>query len=179
MIKKIRVYFAAPLFTQAEWQWNSRLAEELRQLNLEVMLPQTTAEPMLKGIVEFDAQALFLENIAQIDEADIVLAILDQTDPYSGTCWEFGYAYKAGRPVVGLRTDLRRGGDDPATSVNLMLSRSCIALLEVPFGERDNLLWVAQNVSDLIHRLMTAGPEIRQSEVGSPPVHSDPAVPPV
>jgi nucleoside 2-deoxyribosyltransferase len=166
MTEKIRVYFAAPLFTQAEWQWNSRLALELRGLNLDVILPQASAEPMLKGTEEFDAQALFVGNISQIDEADIVLAVLDQADPDSGTCWECGYAYKAGRPIVGLRTDLRRLGDDPAASVNLMLSRSCVALLEVPFKERDNLQWVAHKVAELIHRLMTSGQSMQQLEVG-------------
>lgn len=49
MTGKTRIYFAAPLFTQAEWQWNSRLAEELRRLGMNVILPQADAEPMLKG----------------------------------------------------------------------------------------------------------------------------------
>src|SRR5205823_14414797 len=41
---KIRVYFAAPLFTQAEWQWNEHLREELQKHQLEVTLPQERAE---------------------------------------------------------------------------------------------------------------------------------------
>lgn len=153
MVKKTRVYFAAPLFTQAEWQWNARLAEELRKLGIDVTLPQTKAEPMLKGEEKFDAHALFIANTAGIDEADVVLAVFDQADPDSGTCWECGYAYKTARPIVGLRTDIRGAGDDPSASINLMLSQSCKEFVEVPFDKRDDLLWASQHVAEAIHRV--------------------------
>lgn len=157
MTENIRVYFAAPLFTQAEWQWNLHLAESLRELNLDVALPQSRAEPMLNGNEAFDARILFKANTSGIDAADIVLAVLDQADPDSGTCWECGYAYKAGCPIVGLRTDIRRVGDDPNSSVNLMLSQCCDEILEVPLNKRDDLLWVAHQIVSVVRRVMNKG----------------------
>lgn len=164
MSKKPCVYFAAPLFTQAEWQWNSHLANELRQLNLDIILPQSSAEPMLNGEMNFDAHALFITNIGNMDKADVVLAILDQSDPDSGTCWECGYAYKAGYPIVGLRTDLRRCGDDPNSSVNLMLSQSCKELVEAPLSKRNDLTSLAQVVALAIHRVMSSSSQLLDNE---------------
>lgn len=156
MRNKPRVYFAAPLFTQAEWQWNSDFANELRQLDFDIILPQSSAEPMLNGEMDFDAHALFQTNIDSMDKADVVLAILDQSDPDSGTCWECGYAYKAGYPIVGLRTDLRRGGDDPKSSVNLMLSQSCNEFVEAALSNRNDLALLAQTVAQAIQRVMNS-----------------------
>lgn len=151
MSKKIRVYFAAPLFTQAEWQWNSRLAKELRK-SITVILPQERAEAMLRGNEPFDPKVLFEANVSEIENCDAVLAVFDQADPDSGTSWECGYAYKAGRPTVGLRTDLRPGGDDSKRPVNLMLSMGCKEFLAVPLDKRDDLLFIARHLRDLLHR---------------------------
>lgn len=151
---KTRIYFAAPLFTQAEWQWNSRLADALRELGMNIILPQKKAEPMLKGEKPFDADRLFSLNTSEIENADIVLAILDQADPDSGTCWECGYAYKAGRPIVGLRTDFRAAGDDSERPVNLMLGRSCKGFVAVPRHKVDDLAYVAEQVATVIREVL-------------------------
>lgn len=156
MAAQTRVYFAGPLFTQAEWHWNARLAEALRGLGMNVLLPQAAAEPMLKGEKAFDGTALFSENIANIDSADVVLAILDQAEPDSGTCWECGYAYRAGRPIVGLRTDFRPAGDDAERPVNLMLGRSCMRFVAIPPNKIDDLSFVAEQVATAIHSVLQA-----------------------
>jgi len=149
-----RIYFAAPLFTQAEWQWNNRLSAELAKLNFEVILPQRSAEPMLQGSRPFNASALFSLNREEIDRADLVLAVLDEADADSGTSWECGYAYKSGRPILGLRTDIRRTGDDPNASVNLMLSQSCKQLIQVPLQRINDLSWVAQKIADSANAIL-------------------------
>jgi nucleoside 2-deoxyribosyltransferase len=152
--KRTCVYFAGPLFTQGEWQWNVRLKDELEKLGLEVILPQNEAYPMLRKEQPFDARALFLANTSGIERADLVLAILDQADPDSGTCWECGYAYKLGCPVLGLRTDIRTTGDAPGASVNLMLPQSCREFLEVPLDKREDVTWVAARVGEGIERIL-------------------------
>ena len=60
-------------------------------------------------------------NAELIRAAVGVLAILDGHDVDSGTAAEIGYAAALGRPVVGLRTDLRVTGDNEATLVNLQV----------------------------------------------------------
>jgi nucleoside 2-deoxyribosyltransferase len=148
--KGVRIYFAGPLFTQAEWQWNATLAKKLKTLGYAITLPQESAEPMLTNKRPFDANELFRTNVNGIDSADIVVAILDQPDPDSGTCWECGYAFKLGKPVVGVRSDIRRAGDDPKTSVNLMLGISCARFVDVPLGKRNDVDWVATAVDKAI-----------------------------
>lgn len=152
MVNKRQIYFAAPLFTQAEWLWNLELAEKLRAFNFDIILPQLRAEPMLLKKESFDPLILFAANVQEIDQADIVLAILDQADPDSGTCWECGYAYKAGKPIIGLRTDIRNGADDPS-GVNLMLFHSCAEFLLVPPEKRSDVDWVAIRISELVNQL--------------------------
>lgn len=147
-----RIYFAGPLFTQAEWQWNARLAKELNDIGFDVVLPQVRAEPMLFGDEPFNPSVLFSANVEEIENADMVLAVLDQADADSGTCWECGYAYKAMRPIIGLRTDIRKAADDPS-GVNLMLSQSCARFLAVPYEKRDDLAWVANQLAELIHQI--------------------------
>jgi nucleoside 2-deoxyribosyltransferase len=118
----IRIYLAGLLFTQAEWQWNQRLKEELELRGVSVLLPQERAEPMLAEPQNFNAHVLFKENVNDIVKAMAVVAIFDGADADSGTAWECGFAYKLGRPIIGVRTDIRAAGDDPKAAMNLMLS---------------------------------------------------------
>ena len=70
------------------------------------------------------ASSIFQNALTGIRQAEVVLAIIDGADPDSGTAFECGYAHALGTPILTVRTDLRRGGDDPSASVNLMLSQS-------------------------------------------------------
>ncbi len=65
--------------------------------------------------------ALGARNVALIQEADALLAVLDGTDVDSGTAAEGGYAYGLGKPVVGLRTDFRDSGENEGCTVNLQV----------------------------------------------------------
>lgn len=57
----------------------------------------------------------------------MVLIILDGTDADSGSCFEMGYAFAKGLPIVGLRTDFRGSGEH--MGLNLMLTHSCTHLV--------------------------------------------------
>jgi len=60
-------------------------------------------------------------NAEMIRECSGVLAVLDGSDVDSGTAAEIGYAAARGRPVVGLRSDIRTAGDNEAAIVNLQV----------------------------------------------------------
>jgi nucleoside 2-deoxyribosyltransferase len=60
-------------------------------------------------------------NAEMIRECSGVLALLDGSDVDSGTAAETGYAAALGRPVVGLRSDIRTAGDNEAAIVNLQV----------------------------------------------------------
>ena len=153
MKEKLTLFFAGPLFMQAEWKWNDLIAEELRKLGFAVILPQVGVLPMLKREQPFDPNALFNANVAGIEGADAVLAVFDQADADSGTCWECGYAYRLGRPIIGLRTDIRRLADAGSPSVNLMLSESSREVVEIPFDKLDDAAWVVGAIASAVKRL--------------------------
>jgi nucleoside 2-deoxyribosyltransferase len=147
------IYFAGPLFTQAEWRWNSDLAARLRAKSFTVILPQQIALDVLSETNAFDPDAIYQRNIEAMDRAHVIIAILDGADPDSGTSWECGYAHKAKKPVIGIRTDLRAAGDDPSTATNLMLGKSCRTIIQVPNGLRNDVDWVAEKVASALAAL--------------------------
>ncbi len=65
--------------------------------------------------------AIARRNEDAIRAADAVLAVLDGVDVDSGTAAEIGFAYALGKRVDGLRTDLRRTGENEAAVVNLQV----------------------------------------------------------
>ena len=60
-------------------------------------------------------------NVASIERADGLFAVLDGVDVDSGTAAEIGYAFARGKRVYGLRTDFRLAGDNHGAIVNLQV----------------------------------------------------------
>jgi nucleoside 2-deoxyribosyltransferase len=125
------VYWAGPLFTQAERDWNARIVNGLREAGFTVILPQERAEELIHPGAPLPVRRLYEYAIDGIRAADVIVAVLDGPDPDSGTSFECGYAHALGKPFIGLRTDLRLGGDDAAYNVNLMLSQGAAKCLRV------------------------------------------------
>jgi len=118
---RYRAYLAAPLFSEAERSYNLQIADLLRKNMFEVYLPQETGDD--SGTRKKDEQTrLFSSNKKAIDDADIIIAIIDGADADSGTAWEMGYASAQGKHVIALRTDFRNAGTHE--KVNLMLEQS-------------------------------------------------------
>ncbi len=123
------LYYAGPLFTDAERAWNAGNARELRRQlpTTRLLLPQefcAAFDSASTGKPRYDLiAAACLDHLAR---ADVVLAILDGADADSGTCFEAGWAVARGIPVIGLRTDWRPAEDGAA---NCMLTRSCRAVV--------------------------------------------------
>ncbi|HUP82764.1 MAG TPA: nucleoside 2-deoxyribosyltransferase [Candidatus Limnocylindria bacterium] len=120
----MKLYFAAPLFTAAERDWNAALAGAVRAAGHEVYLAQEN-EPGKS------APEIFAVDIHGIDWAEGLVAIMDGADPDSGTCWEVGYAYGRGKPVVMIRTDIRNTASD-GSAYNAMLSESATIRVDLP-----------------------------------------------
>ena len=59
---------------------------------------------------------------------------------------------KSGRPVVGVRSDLRAGGDDSKGAVNLMLAQSCADLVTLPAGKRTDEAWLVDRILEAVKR---------------------------
>lgn len=120
------IYFAGPLFTLAEKQFNLEFSSHLkaRMPKIEIVLPQERAPSLISQ--DNGPYLVFRDCLKMIGKCDLVLAILDGADADSGTSVEIGYAYATKKPVVGVRTDFRISED---RGLNLMLSNVCTELL--------------------------------------------------
>lgn len=137
----MKLYFAGPLFSAAERDWNAALAGRLRAAGHEVFLPQEQEGCKDAGI--------FATDVAGIDWSDALLAIMDGPDPDSGTAWECGYAHGK-KPVVLVRTDFRASGD-PGMPYNAMLAASATIRLDLGFADMDT---IASSVLDALRLLV-------------------------
>jgi nucleoside 2-deoxyribosyltransferase len=115
------IYFAGPLFSAAEIRFNLSLSDILHQNGYQVFLPQRECEG--KELAD-----IYETCKSGIDQANVVVAIMDGADADSGTCWECGYAYAKGVPVIIVRTDFRKSGD--TRGFNAMLYYSAAAIVE-------------------------------------------------
>jgi nucleoside 2-deoxyribosyltransferase len=138
----MRIYYAGPLFTAAERDWNATLAAALRGAGHEVFLPQEQ-EPGK------DAAGIFATDVGGIDWAECLVAIMDGADPDSGTSWEVGYAYGK-KPVVLVRTDMRRNEGSGASGYNPMLTESATLRIDAVAAPIER---VAREVLDALARL--------------------------
>jgi nucleoside 2-deoxyribosyltransferase len=136
----MKVFIAGPLFSQAEREFNVRVEEELRRHGFKTFLPQRDVGRLDELIAKEGDRAyrtIFDQDLKGLDQADAVVAILDGPDADSGTAFEVGYAFARGKPVIGLKTDMRVFAREE--EVNNMLAQGVKAL--------------AKNVDEVISRL--------------------------
>lgn len=140
-----KIYFAGPLFCQAEKIFNQTLTDKLEEMGFEVFLPQRDGveknkPPYDQMPKEEKRKALFAKDRDEILACDIFLFILDGRVPDEGACVELGMAYmqkyleKSEKCLLGLQTDCRAaflGG-----KLNPMLK---VPLDEI-FGNEEELL---------------------------------------
>jgi nucleoside 2-deoxyribosyltransferase len=127
----MKLYLAGPLFTTPERSWNEAFARRLEAAGHEVYVPH------LHPPADRTAEAIFRKDLAGVDWADAVVAIMDGPDPDSGTSWECGYAYGRGKPVVLFRSDLRASGDAADMPYNAMLLGAADVHIELPLATAD------------------------------------------
>lgn len=124
------VYFAGPLFSVGERQFNERLTEQIEALGYQVFLPQRDgaergAPPYDRMTGEEWSRAVFQLDTGQLLAADVFLFMLDGRVPDEGACVELGIAWgqktlqPAHKLLIGLHTDRR--GAFPGTRLNAMI----------------------------------------------------------
>jgi nucleoside 2-deoxyribosyltransferase len=130
-----RLYFAAPLFSEAERRFNAELAARIEAAGFRVFMPQRDAAEA--RAIEDPAsrqRAIFELDRDQSLRADVVLAVFDGRVPDEGVCFELGVAYAqrllTGTPklLVGLLTDSRTAFAD--SRLNLMLEEALDHLVD-------------------------------------------------
>src|SRR5215469_6950436 len=112
------IYFAAPLFCQAERLFNEHLTQRLEAQGFTVFLPQRDGvdrdKPPYNAMTQEERhQAIFQLDKQQIFACDILLFLLDGRVPDEGACVELGMAYchrelqGSKKLLLGLQTDSR------------------------------------------------------------------------
>lgn len=121
--RRLRIYFAGPLFTPYERSFIDECATALRADGFEVFVPH---EHELATGDHVTAAAIFAQDRAGIEGADAMLAILDGPSVDDGTACEIGmfHALMQSDPskkgVVGLLTDMR-GLRGESTGLNFLV----------------------------------------------------------
>jgi nucleoside 2-deoxyribosyltransferase len=159
---QLRVYLAAPLFTIQERRLNREVARALeRELpGATVLLPQDFKHdgrynsPRAFGLI-------FKGCLELLDSSDCMVAWLDGPDADSGTCFEVGYAFAKGIPVVGVRTDFRLNQE---RGVNVMLSRGCSAFVYRPSFDED-VGGLARGIAHAVEKVAGAKGRTRNSKL--------------
>jgi nucleoside 2-deoxyribosyltransferase len=108
------VYFAAPLFTEAELQFNKRVCGMIEAEGHDVFLPQRDGLES-NVLIEDKSEEEAMQEIFELDrqnvlDADLVTATIDGRVPSEGVCVEMAFAYDHDVPVIALKTDRRTFG---------------------------------------------------------------------
>ena len=107
----LKIYFGSPLFNEMEQMYNAYVVEQIREKygdKVEIYLPQENASINDKSGFA-DSLAIANGDNAYLEEADLLIAVLDGVTPDSGLSAELGYFYSMNRPILGLYTDTRQG----------------------------------------------------------------------
>jgi nucleoside 2-deoxyribosyltransferase len=118
------IFLAAPLFNEAERDFNSKVAAALRKEGFEVWLAQE--HKFVEDHSMRMKHAIFGEDLDALRMSDLILAVLDGMSVDSGVAFEIGFGYANKKPVVGLKTDHRVFSR--VESINLMLEASILKL---------------------------------------------------
>ena len=116
----MRIFLAAPLFSESEREFNEKVARELRKAGLEVWMAQEA--PFIKDGTDEEKRSIYEEDTTALKNSDAVVAALDGIDVEAGVAFEIGYAAALGKPIIGLKTDYRTFSR--IENINLMLELS-------------------------------------------------------
>ena len=125
-----RLYFAAPLFSEAERDFNVALTARIEALGYDVFLPQRDGfekqgSQHATSSVQEVARQIFAVDRSEVYRSDVLLAVLDGRVPDEGVAVELGLAYAerehvgGSRHIIGLMTDWRVAF--PSEPLNAML----------------------------------------------------------
>jgi nucleoside 2-deoxyribosyltransferase len=116
----MRIYIAAPLFSDAEKRFNAELDKFLTDLGFQTFLPQRDgfekAQMDKTHSSELVNRRIFSKDSEEIKKCDILLIVLDGRAPDEGACVELGLAFALKKKCVGIKTDTRSlmdGQDNP------------------------------------------------------------------
>ena len=147
------LYFAGPLFSEAEKRFNQQLTDKIEALGYRVFLPQR--DGVERGRSLYDAMSpderrrlRFAVDKDNVLACDVFLFVLDGRVPDEGACVELGIAYcqkelrQPTKRLLGLHTDARVAF--PGGALNTMVG----VPLERVVHTEDGLLELLQQIRE-------------------------------
>ena len=128
VVKKLdQVYLAGPFFNESELSFTEAVVRELERhfsSRLSFYVPHIhTGIILTPQSTDEERKWVFVKNLEAMNSADVYVLLLDNED--AGTCWEMGYGYKRGIPMIGFWSDVRK-------KPNLMLYQSAVIVSTIP-----------------------------------------------
>jgi len=112
----MKVYIAAPFFSESQLETVKKIETLLTDYDIEFFSPRS--EGTLKDMAPDERKAamsgIFESNIKHMDWCTHSIAVIDDYD--TGTIWEMGYMFHAGKEIVTY-SDMYHG-------INVMLNES-------------------------------------------------------
>lgn len=158
MTEKTKIYFAAPLFSEPDRDYNvkvyNRIMDELGD-RVDIYLPQDNPEINDKTAYA-NSIAIANADYEYLNKSDVMIALIDGASTDVGVALEVGIAFEKRMPIIGLYTDVRQQGTDNQQKLE--------ALQEIGENQFDykNLMltgvikisWeLVNNIDDLINEL--------------------------
>lgn len=109
---RMKIYIAGPLFSDAEKEYNKKVAEFLENLGYDTFLPQRdgylVTELEKRGLSSKEIEKMIFDlDVNEIKKSDVILFVMDGRVPDEGACVEVGIGYALGKKCIGLKTDPR------------------------------------------------------------------------
>jgi hypothetical protein len=152
----MRIYMAGAMFTEADKQYNLRLAERLRSHGFDVYCPNESEPINDKSRTDVTGKMIYDFDIAELEASNVVLL---QVSEDSGSNWEAGYMDALSKyvdanrwyGVLGMATDIRlQSIPDPAqTGVDNQVGY----LNQLVVGGLQKSLGIYRTAGDAIARL--------------------------
>lgn len=124
-MKTVKGYLATHFFNEAGFAYTKHLAEQIRkETGIELYVPQENEDinDKEKNDSTITAKRIAVADNKHLEEANVLIAILDGVEIDSGVSAEIGYfsgmmkverhqtSYPKPRTIVGVYTDIRRDG---------------------------------------------------------------------
>ncbi|HLV49598.1 MAG TPA: nucleoside 2-deoxyribosyltransferase [Erysipelothrix sp.] len=108
-----QIYFASPLFSKMELEYNAKIVKRIRETypDVTVFLPQEQGEINNKSNYA-DSMTIAKVDTEAVLNSDLLIAVLDGISIDPGVASEIGVAYAKNIPCLGLFTDSRVQGFD-------------------------------------------------------------------
>lgn len=107
----VNIYFGAPLFSEMETMYNAHVVESIREVfgdKVSVYLPQEN-EAINDKSGYADSVMIANGDNEYLENADILIAVIDGQVMDVGLASEIGYFYSMNKPIIAIYSDSRQG----------------------------------------------------------------------